>query len=76
MQGKKTEYDKFKADTGVTSDEHCLIIAFWQNRIFPICFNSEGVKADFIAIIIKNFITKMESRKINPVEINKKPFDG
>lgn len=73
LQGKKTEYDKFKSDTGVDKDDLCLIIAFWQNRIFPVCFTSEGIKADFSAIVVKNFINKMESRKINPIEINKKP---
>jgi len=51
----------------------CVIIAFWQNRIFPVCFTSEGTKADFVAIVIKNFVSKMETRKINPLEINKKP---
>jgi len=54
LAGKKTEYDAFKTAAGFAQDEECIILAFWQNRIFPVCLSKPKDREDFIAVILKN----------------------
>lgn len=75
LQTKKTEFEEFKSAVHVTSDEFCVILAFWGNRIIPVCLKDEKAVADLNAVAIKNFELVMAYKKFIIMELNKKPND-
>jgi len=38
----------------ITKDVNCVIMAFWQDRIIPICLENEKEVADLNAVAILN----------------------
>jgi len=76
VTGKKNEYDTFKTAANITSDENCVILAFWQNRVFPICLATPKDKEDFNATVLKNYENQMKKHIFTTLEVNKKPYDG
>lgn len=73
LQQKKKEFDDFKSIAHIASDDFCVIMAFWQNRIIPICLSNEKEVADLNAVAITNFEQVMAYKKFFFLEINKKP---
>lgn len=75
LLAKKSEYEDFKSASHVTSDDFCVIMAFWGDRIIPVCLNDDKEVADLNAIAIKNFQAVMAYKKFILMELNKKPND-
>mmetsp|Transcript_43795 Transcript_43795/g.95601 ORF Transcript_43795/g.95601 Transcript_43795/m.95601 type:complete len:171 (+) Transcript_43795:3204-3716(+) len=75
LAAKKTEFEEFKSAVHVTSDEFCVILAFWGNRIVPVCLKDEKDVADLNAVSIKNYEKVMAYKKFIIMELNKKPND-
>lgn len=69
------EWQEFKSAAHVEKDDFCVILAFWQNRIIPVCLNSEKEVADLNAVSIKNYEQVMAYKKFFTMELSKKPND-
>lgn len=75
LAAKKKEFEDFKSAAHIEKDDNCVMMAFWQNRIIPVCLKDEKEVADLNAVAIKNYSKVMAYKKFFLMELNKKPSD-